>query len=110
MNILLYGAMSPDVDSIDFCFSVENRNADYYKFSMTARPIKAQDHWVLLPARLSNSYVSSSSSLNECLREDIAALCRCDALYLMPSWTLSENAKILHELADKVKIPVTYIE
>lgn len=43
------------------------------------------------------------------MKDAIQELCKCDYIYLLHNWEGSEGAKIEHEIAKKLKIPVLKI-
>ena len=42
------------------------------------------------------------------MREDIKELMDCDAIFMLPNWTISKGAKVEHDIAKSLNIPIFY--
>lgn len=72
-------------------------------FDSAARRFRKQDYLVVNPFELG---VPDAAPWSQHMRADIAALMRCDIIYMLPGWHTSRGATIERNLAEMVGIKV----
>lgn len=65
-------------------------------FHAAAATLRAQGHHVENPAEINGD---TTAQWLDCMRQDIARLVTCDAVYLLPGWEKSRGARVEHGLA-----------
>ncbi len=76
-----------------------------FLFGATEAALKARGHEAVNPLKLNHQHDKSWHSY---MREDVKALCDCDAIYMMQNWTDSKGAIIEHAIAIHLGIRVIY--
>jgi hypothetical protein len=69
-------------------------------FHAEAARIRALGHEVVNPAELN----PDGGTWQECMRKDIAALCECDGIFMLPGWDVSRGALLEFEIASRLGI------
>lgn len=69
-------------------------------FHAEAARIRSMGHEVVNPAELN----PDGGTWQECMRKDIAALCECDGIFMLPGWDNSRGALLEFEIASKLGI------
>jgi hypothetical protein len=62
------------------------------------------------PVPCGKECVGSGAAWHEYMRYSISRLARCDGIALLRGWEASRGARLELDLADKLKIPVVYLE
>ncbi|MFD1709052.1 DUF4406 domain-containing protein [Ottowia sp. GY511] len=74
--------------------------------AMSAR-LRAAGHSVVNPAELNSD---PAADWNQCMRRDIAALCTCTTLALMPGWETSQGAQLELHIAHRIGLGIVMAE
>jgi len=74
-------------------------------FKAYSEKIKAMGYEVVNPMELPHDH---GKTWPEYMREDIAALMNCHAVYFLPSWSDSEGAKLEFELAERLNYDLIF--
>lgn len=69
-------------------------------FHAEAARIRALGHEVVNPAELNQD----GGTWQECMRKDIAALCECDGIFMLPGWDVSRGALLEFDIASRLGI------
>lgn len=80
---------------------IEHHN--FPAFNAYAALVRAQGHEVVNPAELNPD---PAATWEECLRVDIAELCRCDVIALLPGWESSKGAHLELHTAHRLGLAV----
>lgn len=76
-------------------------------FHNAAAELRAMGYEVVNPADLNPD---GATSWAQCMRNDIKALCDCDALVLLPGWEASKGAHLEVHVAHRLEIDVWAIK
>jgi hypothetical protein len=76
-------------------------------FNKAAAALRAKGMEVVNPAEMCTD---EPTSWEKFMREDIKALCDCDAIVLLPGWECSKGAHLELHIAHRVGLEVTYLE
>lgn len=74
-------------------------------FKHAEKQLKAKGFEVVNPMTLNHSHDKSWHSY---MKEDVKALCECDAIYMLSNWTDSKGAIIEHTIAMYLGLKVQY--
>lgn len=83
---------------------LQNFNAD--AFNDAAHRLRASGLLVVNPVEL----CKQGSAWNECMREDIKALCDCCAIALLPGWEASQGAHLELHIAHRLGLQILRVE
>ena len=75
------------------------------KFQAAERKLREQGYEVVNPMTIEHNHDQSWEAY---MRNDIKALCDCDAIFMLGNWKKSRGAKIEFYLATKLGIEVMY--
>lgn len=75
-------------------------------FKAAAEALRDQGHDVVNPA----DFDLPGATWAEYMRQDIAALVTCDAIYLLPGWEHSKGARLEQHIADQLGMRVVELE
>lgn len=75
------------------------------KFGKHEKKLLEDGHEPVVPLNI----VDRNDTWETAMRKCIAALCGCDAIHMLADWEQSRGAKLEHELALDLNIPVTYL-
>lgn len=78
-------------------------NLNFEAFSAEAARLRAAGWEVLNPAEINPDH---GMPWAECMRRDIAALCTCDAIQMLPSWHTSKGATLELHVAKQLGLAV----
>jgi hypothetical protein len=73
------------------------------EFDFTATLLELDGYEVINPVSLPHDHDKSWESY---MKECIEALVKCNAIYLMPKWELSEGARLEFTIASKLKMKI----
>ena len=76
-------------------------------FESAEKELKAKGFETVNPMTLNHEHDKSWHSY---MREDVKALCECDAIYMLSNWTDSKGAIIEHTIAMYLGLKVQYEE
>lgn len=76
-------------------------------FHAMAARLRAAGHEVVNPAELNPD---PAADWNQCMRRDIAALCTCTTLALMPGWETSQGAQLELHIAHRIGLGIVMAE
>lgn len=93
MNVYISGPMTGKPD------------LNHPAFHAAAERLAAHGHEITNPV---DCAVPAGSSWESYMREDIAMLVRCDAIYMLSGWHSSRGAVLEHYLALRLKMTILY--
>lgn len=76
---------------------------NFAAFNAAAAALRQRGMTVVNPAELNPD---PDATWRECMRTDIAALCTCDAIVLLPGWNRSKGALLEHTVAEALGLQV----
>ena len=77
-------------------------------FHDAATELRSMGFRVVNPAEINS--VPGANSWEQCLRNDIKALCDCDAIILLPGWEGSRGAHLEVHIAHRVGMQIARIQ
>jgi hypothetical protein len=76
------------------------------KFGQHEAELKRQGHDPIVPLNL----VDRNDTWNTAMRKCIAALLTCDQIHMLHDWKESRGAKMEHDIAAELEMPIIYVK
>lgn len=74
-------------------------------FKQAETDLLLEGHEIINPVELNHDHDKSWESY---MKEDIKAMCDCDAIYLLKNWIYSRGAKIEKQIAEYLGMQIIY--
>lgn len=72
-------------------------------FKQAQTELESQGHEIVNPCNLPHNHDKTWQSY---MKEDIKALCDCDAIYMLPNWSSSNGARLEYHVALRIGMTI----